>query len=439
MLFPHDGAGRVPRRFFGLHGVVRRSRRPAGGAAAPRRGGHRGEREAREAREAREEPEDRGARLHADRFATERERFAVKIDGELRLACRSEATMRRELGDASRALLEGRVHHAFDFVRFSDYARERLGVSGHTIQDAALMARRLDEVPAIGRAFDRSEISWAQARSICRVAVPADAERWVAVARQSTLATLDRLIAQARRPDGVPKGLVDDPNEIDGEPAVRWRLACPARVRGLWRHATELASRVGGEPLAEWRAAEVIAAEASSGRPVGAAMGDRALVEGIRQAHRARRKVREAQIAEASTDVAVRDPSRDAAPPIDSSASTAFHENAAPASSRAARDAEAFSLEPPASSDPIALEARVREALRVLGTIDPTIGRLLRVVISQRIHRFFKYPRFAAYVRERLGISAGKAWALVRSRRRRAGARSSPTHTMAGTSRGCAR
>jgi hypothetical protein len=166
--------------------------------------------------------------------------------------------------------------------------------------------------------------------------------------------------------------------------------------------------------LAEWRAAEVIAAEASSGRPVGAAMGDRALVEGIRQAHRARRKVREAQIAEASTDIAVPESSPDAAPPIDSSASTAFHENAAPACSTAARDAEAFSLEPPASSDPIALEARVREALRVLATIDPTIGRLLQVVIAQRIHRFFKYPRFAAYVRERLGISAGKAWALVK-------------------------
>jgi hypothetical protein len=52
--------------------------------------------------------------------------------------------------------------------------------------------------------------------------------------------------------------------------------------------------------------------------------------------------------------------------------------------------------------------------MRVLRTIEPRIGRLLRVVVDQRIYRSFGYPTFADYVRERLGISARKAWGLLK-------------------------
>ncbi len=44
------------------------------------------------------------------------------------------------------------------------------------------------------------------------------------------------------------------------------------------------------------------------------------------------------------------------------------------------------------SSDPFALDARLTEAMRVLRTIEPRIGRLLRVVVDQRIYRSFGYP-----------------------------------------------
>jgi len=68
----------------------------------------------------------------------------------------------------------------------------------------------------------------------------------------------------------------------------------------------------------------------------------------------------------------------------------------------------------PTHRDPFALEARLFEAIRVLRTIEPRIGRLLRVVVDQRIYRSFGHPAFADYVRERLGISARKAWALLK-------------------------
>ncbi|MEW6690627.1 MAG: hypothetical protein AB1452_16235, partial [Pseudomonadota bacterium] len=183
--------------------------------------------------------------LPSDRaLQSERARFAASVDLELRLACRSEAMLRRELGCAARAFVRRRAYRRLGFVRLGDYARERLGVSARTLQSAAWLATRLDELPALSRAYDRSELSWAQARAICRVAVAADEERWLALARRSTVDTLERLVARAREPDGVPADPEGAPNEIDGEPAVRWRFVCPARVRALWRRALELASRV---------------------------------------------------------------------------------------------------------------------------------------------------------------------------------------------------
>jgi hypothetical protein len=357
----------------------------------------------------------RAERAADDPFATERARFAAKIDGELRLACRSEAMMRRELGDAARALLQRRAYQRFGFVRLADYARERLGVPGRTIQEAAWMAQRFDALPVVGQAYDRSELSWAQARVICKVAVAADAARWVAIARGATVETLERLVAQVRRPDGVPDDPEGEPSTIDGEPAVRWRLACPARLRALWRRAVELASRVAGEPLAAWRAAEVIAAEASSGRPVGAAMGDRALLAAIRLARRARRRAHAAPVAAEApvADVTAPDLPPNAALRDDASAATSIGADAASHSAAPTSGAAAFALEPPASPDPFALEARLVEAMRVLRGIEPKIGRLLRVVVDQRIYKSFGCARLDDYVRERLGFSVRKAWALL--------------------------
>src|SRR5258706_11217340 len=64
---------------------------------------------------------------------TERARFAQHIDIELRVACRSEAASRHELGIVARALLRGRAYRRLGFVRLGDYARERPGVSARTL------------------------------------------------------------------------------------------------------------------------------------------------------------------------------------------------------------------------------------------------------------------------------------------------------------------
>jgi hypothetical protein len=395
MIFSADQRRR-PRRFFRLRGVVRRLRRPdAGNSVGSRR-----------------EPS-----IDADRAQqSERARFAASVDLELRLACRSEAALRRELGGAARAFVRRRAYRRLGFVRLSDYARERLGVSARTLQSAAWLAIRLDELPAVSRAYDRSELSWAQARAICKVAVAADEERWLALARRTTVETLERLVLRARQPDGVPADPDGEPNAIDGEPAVRWRFTCPARVRALWRRALELASRAAGEPLSDWRAVEIVAAEGSSGRPLSTSIGDRALLAALRLAHRARRTRHRAE----GQDVGALDdrPTVVSTGEFSGGASCAAN----PTFGTGAPESPPFELSrypspadaPPASLDPVALDTRLVEAVRGLRTTEPRIGQLLRVVVDHRLYKSFGHPAFDDYVRERLGISVRKAWALLK-------------------------
>jgi hypothetical protein len=336
---------------------------------------------------------------------SERARFATRIDLELQVACRGEATARRELGCAAHALLRRHMYRRLGFVRLSDYARERLGVSARTVQAAAWLATRLDALPALSTAFDRSEISWTQARVLCAVASAADEDRWLALARQHTVEELERLAKGVRPPSDVPVDPDRDTNEIDGEPAVRWRLACPARVRALWRRALELASRMAGEPLADWRAAEIIAAEGSSGRPAGASIGERVLLTTLRLARRARRSGESAADQSTPTDpgLAAARGSVTATPLLDPQSSGA-----------PARPVAAHSLVGVTPADPFALDARLVAAMRAIQTSEPRIGRLLRVIVDHHFYRLLGFSSLEAYVRERLGVSIRKAWALLK-------------------------
>jgi hypothetical protein len=335
---------------------------------------------------------------------TERARFARQLDIELQVACRTEAASRHELGIVARELLRGHAYRRLGFVRLSDYARERLGVSARTLHAAAWVATRLDALPLVAAAFDRAELSWAQVRAICAVAHSEDQEQWLARARGGTVDALER-VAKAMHPDGAGPGAADpdhDDGTIDGEPTIRLRIACPARVRALWRRAVELASRAAGEPLATWRAAEVIAAEAFSGRPAGVPLVDRAVLACMRLAGRARRGDSAPDAHCAATEPTV-------APKPGSVATGQV---------AAAREPERSETAPRrAASDPFALDARLVAVMRAIRTSEPRIGRLLRIVVDKHLYRAHGFPAFADYVRERLGISTRKAWALLKVER----------------------
>jgi hypothetical protein len=375
-------------------------------------------------------PRERGnadGELERARF-TERARFAQKLDIELRVACRTEAASRYELGTVARELLRGRAYRRLGFVRLSDYARERLGVSARTLHSAAWVATRLDALPIVAAAFDRSELSWAQVRAVCAVAGSEDQEQWLARARVSTVEELERVARALRRDDaGTPDPDSDD-GTIDGEPAMRWRIACPARVRALWRRACELASRAAGEPLAAWRAAEIIAPEALSGRPAGVSIVDRTVLACLRLARRARRCDPATEAHGTVADPAASSLAMGVAAEADAAAGSlamgvvSEHGPEPPtvvtAPAAAASEPERPDTEPlGAASDPFALDARLVAAMRAIRTSEPRIGRLLRIVVDQHVYRAFGFTSLAAYVRERLGISTRKAWALLKVER----------------------
>src|SRR5437870_1116077 len=190
-------------------------------------------------------------RRHLDRSLC-----AELLDPLLRRLARQEALCRRVLGRLARAFLQRRAHQRLGFVRLDDYARERLGLSGRELQDLARVVERLDALPAVARAFGDGALSWSHLRLLVAVATPETETAWLARARAETVRGLDAAIAAAR-------GAAPDPDEeaVDGEPRTRFHLRCPRRVRRLWRHAAELASRMSGARLPAWRAAEAIAAE----------------------------------------------------------------------------------------------------------------------------------------------------------------------------------
>lgn len=364
---------------------------------------------------------------------TERARFAAGIDRELRLACHSEVAMRRELGCAARVLIDRRLYRRIGFVRLGDYARERLGISGRALQDAAEVAKRLDALPAISRAYDRSELSWARARVLCSIASVEDEEQWLEVARSRTVEQLEQLAKRSRPRSDIAPDRAADGDEIDGEPALRWRFACPARVRAVWRRAVELASRTAGGPLGPWEAAELIAAEGFSGRPSGASVGDRSSIEAMRLARR-----QQCAGEKHEPPVTFAAPEDGALRPADGVGERPDTMDGVPVPAEVAQAGAATSpteptpgdagpssldsapvpfLVEPAPADAFALDARLHEAMRVIRTAEPRMSRLLRVVVDHKLYRMLGYPRLGDYARERLGLSIRKVWALAKLER----------------------
>jgi hypothetical protein len=318
----------------------------------------------------------------------ERDRLATKIDGDLVAACRAEAAARLSFGELASQLLARHAYRDVAFVSLPDYARERLGLSARTVEDAALVATRLRALPVVAAAYRGGLLSWTKLRALVDVAA-GNERAWLEYARVHTAAELDAAIHAGLGPSRRQES-DDSSNLIDGEPAGLLRIACPSRLRSLWRYACELASRAAGRPLAAWQAAEIVAAEGIAARPSGVSIGDRMLLALVRLARRR---------------------SRPADPPPQRGTS----HDAVPAIVHARANSEPPPPVPPLPRmNPTELDRALRAAVQALREAEPRIGRLLRVVVDHRLHRSLDFHSLAEYARNRLGISIEKVWALVR-------------------------
>ena len=307
------------------------------------------------------------------------------LDERLRKLSRQKSLCRRVLGALAAAFVKLHAHHRLGFARLGDYSRERLGLSVRELQSLARVSNGLDRLLLVGRAFERGEISWSQARLLVTVADDETEQRWLALACGKTVRALAATIREARRRAAVEVD-EEEGRTIEGELRLPFRVACGRRVKQLWREVVALARQTAGEELPVWKAADLIAAEGWS-----ALAGDVNLEP---------EAAPPARIAEAERPEP--DAPADAFPIVDWN----VIDETIPA--------DVGALDP--GNDPLdafELDERMRAVLRILQPLDWQVGRLLRLFVDLRLHRVLGFDSLDRYVEERLGFSSRKARALV--------------------------
>jgi hypothetical protein len=299
---------------------------------------------------------------------------ALVLDAYLRRLASQETRCRLVLGALAAGFLRRACHHELGFARLGDHARERLGLSAREVQSLASVSTRLEELPLMRAALSQGRLSWTQARLLVGVARTEDEARWLELAEGRTVRALEALICDAR---------TTPTTDHDTEPCVEFRLRCPRRLLALWRDTVELGRRMAGAQITQGDVAEAIAAEGVS----------------------ARSPTRESWPMGWQPPEPVRDPTETHAvfPPVLDW--TAVAEAIPEDVERLCADLDAC--------DPFTLDARMRVVVRALQRIDWQMGRLLRLFMDRRLHRAMQFPSAARYLRERLGMSARKARALV--------------------------
>jgi hypothetical protein len=111
----------------------------------------------------------------------------------------------------------------------------RTGLSPGAAREQVRVARRLEDLPELARAFAAGRVSYSKVRAITRVAEPDDGRDWVALARHSTAAQLEKLVR------GVRRAQANQAAEADPEAAV-WSL----RTRIRWDDQGNFAFTVSG-------------------------------------------------------------------------------------------------------------------------------------------------------------------------------------------------
>lgn len=331
---------------------------------------------------------------------------------------RSSGPLRRVLAALAARLLDLRSAEGesacerLGYARLGDYARERLGVSGRTLQELARVGRQLAGLPGLEAALVSGGLPWSKVRLLARFVTPDDEACWIARAYALRVRALERSLRSVDRgaleTAGLARSLPETDEEgMELEPCDRIVLRGPPALCFEWRRAREYASRVAGARLPDGALLEMVTAEVLSALPLDEdpAPADGAEVAGPESRETALRALAGGALA--------------ASPAADVCAS---HGHAEDGVSGAAPSAElpAFLralLAGLAGADAFEVDARLRRALRLEQRLDAEIARALRSVTSPEYtwrERHFTVSRLA---RERLGMSPRKARALLRLER----------------------
>ena len=306
---------------------------------------------------------------------------AEEIEDRLARLAGAVGALRRSLAAVAERLIATRAHERLCYARLADYARERPGLSARQLQELARVHRALAGLPALERALLASELPWSKVRLIARVATPEDEEAWIARARGMSTRGLEQEVQRIAGEEA--PGLADE-----GAPEKRIVVRCTPAVREKWGLAREMAERVAGQRLRPGEALEMVAAEVFSTISIDPAFAETA-------DERPAQKPGEGASAPGERVAPVARPRTPALPRSVASLTEGLDE------------ADAFEL-----------DRRLRLAVRLEQTLDAAIAPLLRVVTSPEYEwRGDSYWPLPSYARERLGMSASKARALLRLER----------------------
>lgn len=319
-------------------------------------------------------------------------------DLEMRLSALAsgQAPLRRVLARLAGRFVAIRGWERLGFVRLSDFARERIGLSGRQLQDLAHVDAALARLPEVEAAFVAGDLSWSKARLLCRVAGQEDQAAWVAFARRVTVRSLEREVRAVDR-GSLEAGAPDsDEDSAPAYPRETIRVRCSGDVHGKWWRAQQLARRVAGERLSRWECMEAVVAEALSAFPsiAGAAVADPISGQEV-DAEQLSPLVRST-----AADVCARQGSTLA--PLPAPSLPVF----------------LLSLvEHLEHADAFALDARLRRVVGIEQRVWSEAGALLAHAAAEGVHRAAGFTSFEAWARERLGLSPRKTRALLRLER----------------------
>ncbi len=329
-----------------------------------------------------------------------------ELDLTLSTLCREAGPLRAVLAHLAHRLDVLRAWERLGFARLSDYASERLGLSGRTVRSLAEVGACLRSHPYLEHALVSGTLGWTKVRLLARLSGSSMPD-WIAYARKVTASELSRSVR------AVDRGSVEDGADgLDpsGAQSRLFEVRCTPEVRWKWGAMKTAASRVAGRAVHVSEAAELVAAEVLSAFP----LDDDDDAEG------------------ACDDEGVSQTSswsspRACAPPF-SPGPGSSSSPVSPFPSAAPREVPARlpCSYPPAlrelldgldQADAFLIDERLCRALSLERSLDARIGPLLAHVWNRFVHRALGFLTREAYARERLGMDVTRARALVRLER----------------------
>lgn len=317
------------------------------------------------------------------------------VEEQLAALARSGGALRRALAALAARLVAGRAYEPLGYARLGDYARERLGLSARMLQELARVDASLAALPGLETALAVGRLPWSKVRLIARCASAENESFFIARAEHMSVRALERELRAVAR-GALEGGGACDEEGASLDPVEHIALRVPARVAFKWQRMRRHAAQVAGESAPAATVLEWVTAEVLAGLPESLLESDVDESDGVAPVGVAEGESRGAANACARHG--------DAEPPGGEGS------NAVPAFLRSL-------VEGLEALDPFGLDTRLRRVIRLEQRRDTELAPLLRVVTDCEHEWRCCYQTRDAYARERLGMSARKARALLRLER----------------------